>query len=431
MNVTNSLHDIDAVTKEIKISIPADVVGKECSTELTQLARTAKINGFRPGKAPAPMVEKLYGEQIFARVSQRLISGAISSAVGEHKLETVGYPEVSVEKLERGQQIDVSAKVALRPRPKVAGYDEIPVSVKKRDVADEDVQKSIDAMRERRASLKKLESRNTVQMGDVVDATLALNVQDEAPSKAEPFVQELGKGRLPKEVEEQLVGLEVGGTRTIPHTHAEGGPAQLSGKTADYVFNLNSIYEKVLPELNDEFAKESALDAQTVSELKSKVRERLEGDAQKEAESEVQTAVLEELLKRNEFEVPQAMVDYEIKGLLMRSGLLDTRKVDIDQISAVPFRDALGETAKKRAKIEVMVDQIAAQEGVKLEPSEVDAEIDAFAKSANVTREQMEGYLRGGPGRMEAFVGERARDKVLKLLVSRAKVTYEKAPTDK
>lgn len=426
MNFTSSIQDVDPITKEIKISIPADHVIKKCSDELSSIARTSKIKGFRPGKAPRAMVEKLYGEGVFARVSQQLISDSLYDVVREKAIDMVGNPAIDVAQLEQGKQIDFTAKVSVLPKPEVTGYDKIDVSVKQRKVEDAQVEEFIQKLRERRATIQGLQFRNTAKKGDVVEGQLSIAVSGDAASRPEPFVGVLGDNRLPAEVESKIEGLEIGQKAEVSVQHGDDAQVrELAGKEATYSFTLSALHERVLPELTDDFAKESGVEgAQTVLDLRVKTRERLEKESEDEAKSDVQQAILEKLLSLNDFQIPEALIDHEIRLLLVRSGLVDPKKVDVERINAAPFREHFGETAGKRVKTAILVDRVAQQENLSLSDDDRKKAYAEFAEGNGVTAEDVERYF-SSPERRPSFDVELLRNKVLDMLVERTKVSYE------
>jgi len=424
MSFESEVSDIDEVTKRLKVQIPAERVSEEFESAIKGLMNTAKVKGFRPGKAPRQMIEQQHGSRVQMEVANRLISSTLQEALSKLKIDMVGMPEIDVSNFEPGQKIEYTADISVFPSPSVKGYDKFEVSVQKREVLDKDVDQFIDGVRERTATLRKLEFRNTVQDGDVIDASICIYLDGEEPSGSEPLVVRIGEGLLPADVEKGLIGLEVGETRelssTIPDNHAD---EKVRGKKAHYKVTLNTISERVMAEPTDEWAKTLGLNVETMLELRIKVREMLEQEKKRGIDEETQAAVLKQLVERNDFKVPQVIVDDQIRQLLVRMGIVDTKKVDPSRLSMEPFREKLGATALERSRGTILIDKIAEMEGLKATPEEIDKALGEIATGSNVTLAEVKKYF-SDSNRMIGLALELTRNKVLEMLAGRAKVNW-------
>lgn len=427
MSMTSSVHDIDEVTKQIKVTIPVEKVTQEFETALSEVSRTTRVKGFRPGKAPRSLVEKMHGKRLRAEVTQRLISTSLYDLVREHKIDMLGSPKIDVGNLEMGKEIEYTASISVLPKPEIKGYDKFKVQVPKREVTPARVDEMVEKLRESKATVKKLEGRDVAQKGDVVNADVSITFPGQEPSRPEPVVGSLGDGSLPKDLEDGIVGMKIGETKDmtvkLPEDHAN---PEMRGKDSNYKITLHTIYEKVLPALDDEFTKALVeYGAQSVSELKQKISEKLASDDEKEAKADAQTKLLDELLQGNEFLVPEVLVDDEIRALVMRSGIVDPSKIDPQRIPVEPFKEKLGEVASKRVKTAIIVDRIAEIEGLKVEDKDIEAAIEDVAKSNGVSTDEVRKFFLER-SRVNGFLVEIARNKVLDLLMSRAEIEQVK-----
>ncbi|MBX7139331.1 MAG: trigger factor [Oligoflexia bacterium] len=427
LDFESELQEIDEVTKKIKIQIPAAQVEKEYKEAMGELAGTVKLKGFRSGKAPLPMVEKIHGSRVRMEVANRLISNTLNQAVGKLKLDLVGVPEIDVSSFEPGKAIEYTANLAIYPSPQIKSYQSFEVSVPKREVGETNIEEAINGLRERAATLKKIELRTSVKAGDVIEAQASITVDGEEPSRPEPLVVKLGEKSLPDEVEKGLEGLEVGEKREISAVIPDDHPNQnMRGKKATYSITLNALYDKVLPEVTDEFAKGLSAGAETVLELRMKVREMLEADFKRESDRDVQTEVLKILLKENEFNVPQAMVDDEMRHMLVRMGVVDAEKIDPARIPVEAFRDKLGPMALERVRTTIVVDRIAELENLKASEQEIEKAQSDMAESSGISLQEVRKYYTDR-NHLVRLALDITRNKVMDLLVSRAKVKYTEA----
>ncbi|MBN8548651.1 MAG: trigger factor [Deltaproteobacteria bacterium] len=430
MEVTSSVTDLDQVTKQFKVSIPAEKVIKESESALTGYTAKTKIKGFRPGKAPRDLVEKLHGAEIRLEVANRLISSTLNDLIKEHKLDVVGDPDVQVDSVEPGKQLEYTAKVSIFPNPEIKKHDKFKVKVTRRDAKDADIDHVIEDMRKGRATPQKLAFRNKAQKDDVIDAMLVVEVEGEEPSRPEPLAVVLGAGTLPADVEEQVIGMEIGEskeiTSKIPDLHPN---QQIRGKNAKFKITLNSLSEQILPELDDKFVESLNMGVGTVLELRMKIRKELEEYHAREIKKDTQAAVLDQLLEEYTFQVPQSLIDDEIRSILVRNGVMDPNQRDISRLSMEPFREKLGDTAARRVRGAIIVDQIGKLENLKASDEDINAAMDEIAKQNGVTIDDVRKYFLTQE-RGLGFLLEITRNKVLDFLVSRAEVDFVEPSTE-
>ncbi|MBX7144317.1 MAG: trigger factor [Oligoflexia bacterium] len=433
MEWKSTITDVDEVTKQLSVSIPAEHYGKESESALKVYMTRTQVKGFRPGKAPRHLVEKLHGEQIYSDVGHDLVTQSLRDLIREHKLEVVGMPDVDIGSMKPGQEITYTAKLSLYPNPSVSGYEKFSVKVPKREVTDEQVSKVINNLLENKATFKKISGRSVAQMGDVIEGSLVVAVEGEEASRPEPFAFVLGKATLPADVEEKLVGLEIGQKRDVESSLPETYPNQeLRGKKARFEVSLAGLSERVLPELNDAFAKELGMGVETALELKMKVRTQLEESTEQDRKRDIQAAILDELCKVNTFKIPQVLIDEEIRELLVRYGLLDPRKTDVSRIPVDAFRGQLGESAERRVRGAIIIDQVAKSEKLKVEDADINASIEEIAKANNTTPDVVRKFILSQE-RSAGFMAELLRTKALEFLTARAKVEFaepEKSEAD-
>jgi trigger factor len=433
MDVESNVEEVDEVTRLLTVKIPAGDVAKEVDVELSRLSKQVRLKGFRPGKAPKNLVEKQHGARVRLEVAHRMISGTLKDIVEKHSLDMVGDPDIDIASpLEPGQELEYKASISLFPTPEIKGYDSFTVEVPKKEVTDADVDEALEKIRESKATPQKVEFRTKAQKGDVIDASLEMIVDGEKPERPEPLVVAIGENALPAELEEGLIGMEIGETKEIKgkvphqhdHDHSDGEECcDHVDQEAIYKVVLNGLSEKVLPELNDEFAKSSGHEVETLLELRLKVREQLEAQADEGAKADVHVAILDQILDANEFLVPQIMVDNEIRNLLIRTGLVNPQQMDPAKIPVEAFRENLGETAAKRVRTSVVVDRVAEIEKLQASQEELTTAMQELADANGIPLDEVKNYFLD-QGRAINFALEQTRNKVLEFLEGRANVTF-------
>lgn len=420
----SSVQDIDEVTKKITVVVAKERVKREYDSSLKQVGKTARIDGFRPGKVPKHMVERMMGDRIRFDVANRLINESLQKVLKEQELQTVGQPQIDLQEMPSEKELEFSATVELIPQPTIANYLDRTVEVKKVEVSDEDVEKQFQQIVESRAELNPIEGRSTAEKGDVVALSVSMRVDGEGDfSKPEPFVDELGGGRLSAQVEEQLIGVETKAEKDIEITADESHPLEgLHGKKVEYKISLHGIYSKKLPELNDEFAKSLNMDVESVDALKAKIKSDLVARAESDTTSESQGALLDLISSENEFKVPPSLVDDEIREMVLRMGFAG-KDAKPESIDVEQFRPHFEETAIQRLKVAIVVDRIGAQEDVQVEEADTKAMIEKVAEQNGVSVEVATKALLD-KSRIGGFFAEVRRTKIVDLLMSRTKVEY-------
>jgi len=412
------------------VTVPKERVQKEYESSVVQVGRSAKVNGFRQGKVPRHMVEKLMGDRIRFDVTNRLINEALRGAFEEHKLEVVGQPEIDLKEMEPAKPLEFTAKVELYPQPTVTNYLNRKVQVSKRVVTDKDVEQSLERLRESKAELKPIEDRKQAQKGDVVALSVAVQVEDGEFSRGEPFVDELGSGRLSAEVEAKLVGMDVNDTKEVSITGPEDHQnPELRGKKLTYKATLHGLFTKNLPTLDDSFVKTIGLEVESVSALKDKVLEQLKKNADEEMKSESQSALLDLLVKENSFKVPSAMVDDEIRGIVARYGFAG-KGANPESIDVEPFRAQFSDFALNRIRCAIIIDRIGAAEEIKVEDADREQMIQRVAEQNGSTVEATRKTLLD-KSRIMSFLLEVRRTKILDHLMGKTTVEYTDEPKKK
>lgn len=423
MDFQSSVRDIDEITKQLTVTVPKERVQKEYETSVQQVGRSAKVNGFRQGKVPRQMVEKLMGDRIRFDVTNRLINEALRGAFEQHKLEVVGQPEIDLKEMDIAKELEFTAKVELYPQPTVSNYLNRTVSVPKRTVTEKDVEQSLERLRESKAELKPIEDRKEAQKGDVVALSVSIQVEDGEFSRGEPFVDELGSGRLSAEAEEQFVGMSVNDTKDVTITAPEDHQnPELRGKKVTYRGTLHGLFAKNLPVLDDAFVKGLGLEVDSVAALKDKVLDQLKKNADEEMKSESQSAILDLLVKENEFKVPAAMVDDEIRGIVARYGFAG-KGANPDSIDVNAFRPQFADFALNRIRCAIIIDRIGAADGIKVEEADREQMIQRVAEQNGSTVEATRKTLLD-KSRFMSFLLEVRRTKILDHLMSKTTVEF-------
>lgn len=430
MDFQSSVQDIDEVTKKITVVVGKDRVAREYESSVKQVGKTARIDGFRPGKVPRHMVEKLLGDRIKFDITNKLINEGLRSAVEQHKLNTIGQPQVDLKEMQTARELEFTATVELLPEPQIKNYLDRTVEVEKKEVADQDVDDTINQLVESRAELTALEGRTEAQEGDVVALSVSMQIDNGEFSRPEPFVDQLGQGRLSKQVEREIVGLSVQGEKEVSIVADDEHPSEgLRGKKINYKVTLHGLYSKKLPAIDDALAASLGMGVDTLQALREKLKEELVKRAEGEFKGNAQGALLELLVKENPFKVPQSLVDDEIREMVARMGF-EGKNADPEKIEVERYRQYFEETAAQRLRTAILVDRIGSQEEIKIEEADTNAMLAKVAEQNNVSVEVATKALLD-KSRVAGFLSEVRRTKVLDLLMARTTVKEVAAKSEK
>jgi trigger factor len=430
MDFQSSVQDIDEVTKKVTVVVGKERVTREYESSVKQLGRSARVDGFRPGKVPRQMVERLFGDRIKFDITNKLINEGLRSAFDEFKLNTIGQPQIDLKEMVTQSDLEFAATVELIPEPKIASYFDREVEVEKKEIADSDVEEALTQLAESRAQLNPIEGRSKIESDDVAALSVSIKVEDGEFSQAEPFVDQVGSGRLSKQVEAELIGLEVKSEKDIEIVADDEHPIEgMRGKKATYKVVLHGIYSKQLPTMDDEFAKSVGMEVESLSALREKLKTQLVEKAEAELNSGSQMALLDLLVKENEFKLPPSLVDDEMREMIARMGFAG-KDAAAENIDVEPFRKFFEESAVKRIRTAIIVDRIGAQEDVKVEEADTKAMIAKVAEEHNVTVEVATKALLDR-SRVGGFLAEVRRTKIMDMLMAKTKVKHVAPKTAK
>ncbi len=421
-----AVEDISPVKKKIRIEVSPDAVTAEMNKAIADIAKKAKIPGFRPGKAPKAIVEKHYAEEVRSDVVNRLITDSYFRAVHEQKISPVDMPEIGDVSMNRGEPLSFSATVEVRPDIRIGTYGGVEVKEQNLTVTDEEVAQTIDRLREMYAQLEVVEGR-PVQKED----TLVIDFQGFHEgkaidgAKASDYMLTLGKGSLIPGFEDQLEGMSKGETREIKVTFpGDYSNAELAGKDAQFTVTLQEIKRAVVPELNDEFAKDIG-DHKSVEDLRARIKEDIEVRKRNEQASAQREELLSKLIEAHSFDVPPGMVERELQSMFRQHATRLARQgADVKSLDAAAFRDQHRALAEGRVKGVLILDAVAERENVAVGDEELSAELAVIARKSGQPVEAVRKYYDSLDGGMDNLRSSLIQEKALGLLLSRAKKVY-------
>ncbi len=415
-----TLEDLTPVRKRLQVEIPAEAVQAELDRAFQVVGQQARLRGFRPGKAPRPVLERMFGAEVRRDVLGRLVEVSFHHAIESHRLAIVGSPDIDADALTPGEALRYSATVEVRPPIIVGDLGGIEVPRPAATVAEEDVERVLGRLRESVAQLRPVEDRLLVEAGDIVTVDLDSRMDGGEPVRRESVLLEAGAGSFPGALERQLVGQHRGAHLSlgVPYPADYGNPS-LAGKTVSFEVEVKDIRVKELPALDDDFARDHGR-CESLEELRARIRHDLEHEATARADDAVRGALIEQLLARHPFDVPPSLVERRVDALLANLEVRLPEGAERDSALA-GLRDQLRPRAQRQVAAELLLDAVAEREGTTVTEAEVSTAVDAIAAREREVVERVRG-LYAKPEARAALRAQLVRDRTLSALVERARV---------
>ncbi|MEC0303854.1 trigger factor [Terribacillus saccharophilus] len=393
-----------------------------------KVVKQVQVPGFRKGRVPRKIFEQRFGvESLYQDAIDIVLPGAYMNAVEETGIEPVAQPDVDLEQIEQGKELIFKATVAIKPEVELGDYKGLEVEAEDTTVTDEDVEKEIDALRNRQAELVVKEEGSAAE-GDTVVIDFEGFVDGEAfeGGKAENHSLEIGSGSFIPGFEEQLVGKESGSESDITVTFPEEyHAAELAGKEAVFKVKIHEIKAKELPELDDEFAKDVDEEVESLDALREKTKNRLQEEKTTAAENNKREQLINLATDNAKVEVPDAMVDTELDRMvrefeqrLQMQGMTLEMYAQFSGQDEAALREQMKEDAGKRVKTNLTLEAIAQAENVEVTDEDVNTELDKMAEMYQTDKEQLTQMLGGNT---DAIKDDLKFQKAIDVLVDNSK----------
>ena len=424
--------DVNETRKNVRVEIPSDVVDAEIERVARGYSRTARVPGFRPGKTPPRVIKQRFKDQILHEVAQDLIPRAVGDALRERGVEPVDTPDVRDVTIEAGQPLTFTASFDTVPAFEPGDYSTIALRRKSSTVEGEAVNDALERLRLRAARFEPVEGRG-LEHGDTALVDLerrggsAPGAGTRPPDIRKGVSVELGSNANPPGFDAELVGLEPGAGKTFTIHFPAGDPAaELAGTEMTYTVTVHGIKKRVLPSLDDDFAKDLG-EFESLDALRTRVREDLEHEARHGVEREMRAELLKQLAARVPFEVPASLVEREIDRRIedlarrLMEQQVDVREAGIDWNA---FRESQRELAREAVGGALALDEVARREGLEVGGEEVEREVARHGERTGRTSAAVRARLEKDGGLSRIHSGLR-REKSIDFLMARATISGE------
>lgn len=422
------LVDVNETRRHLVVEIPTTEVESAIDRVTREYTKSARLPGFRPGKVPTTVVRQRFRAQILHDVAHDLIPRTIDQVLSAKGVEPVDTPDVKDVVVEEGKPLSFTASFDVVPPFDPGDFGDIQLRRSAVAVDDDAVQATLERLRDRAARFEPVE-------GGVGDGhTLVIDLQRQttgadgvvaAPDKHEKVSIDMGAPANPPGFDEKVTGMTVGETRAFTLDYpADYAVAELAGTSVNYTVTLNELRRRVVPALDDEFAKDLGEDLDSLDALRARVRGDLEAESRDASERQLRADLLKQLAKRLPFPVPGALVDREVDRRVeefarrLMSQQIDPRRTNIDWAS---FRQGQREPAQESVASALVLDQIARRDAIDVTTADLDGEVERYAERAGLTAAAVRARLEqeDGLGRMQ--VGMR-REKAVNAVLGRVQV---------
>jgi trigger factor len=387
------------------------------------------IPGFRKGKVPRKIIEMNYGEGVFYEEAlNSLLPEAYDEAVENLELEPVDTPEVDIEQLEKGKPLMIKVEVTIKPEVKLGDYKSIEIEKIEYNVTDENIDMELNNIKEMNGRIIDASDRET-KKGDILTIDFEGYVDGEQfeGGTAENQELEIGADRFIKGFEEQLIGKKKGDKVDVKVTFPEDYfEEKLKGKEALFKVTIHEIKEKILPILDDEFAKDVS-EFDTLEEYKQSIKERLEKEAKDKEQIDIENKAVEKVVELSEMDIPEVMVENQINNeigefdyRLKIQGLSIDKYLELTNSTIDDFKEQVKPVAEKKVKADLVLDAIAKIEKLEVSDEDLDNELERLAEEYN--KEDVEKFKEDmKKGDLEHLKTGIMRDKTIELLVKNIK----------
>ncbi len=424
------IEEISSVKRKLRVQVPADVVTQEFERAYGELRRTARLKGFRPGKAPRAVLERYYGDQVRYDVTARLLQDSYRKTLEDHELVPVAQPDLEETDVRTGQDFNYTAVVEVKPKVKIAEELGLKLERETVQVTDEQVETRLEEIREMFSRLEDVEGERPVQEGDVVLVQQRMLVDGEPVSGQEPQEQmlEVVPGRTEEGLLKALPGLRPGEEAQVPRDLPTDHPdATLAGRQGVLHVVVKAIRKKLLPDLNDEFAQRLG-EYKSLEELKARVRRDLEEGEQQRIRASMNQAIIDQLVDKHPIEVPDAMVNLQVQEMIRSTRRrLAVQGLTLEQTGSSPeqLQARYRDSAIKAVRASLILESIALREGFQASEEALEEAYQKIAQQTGREVQQVKDLYRD-PGALESLKGNILEERTLDFLRDTAKMVDKK-----
>ncbi|WP_395340903.1 trigger factor [Ningiella sp. W23] len=424
-----SVETTQGLERRLTITVPAESVDSAVKARLQQLAKTQRINGFRPGKVPVSVIKKRFGSAVRQEVAGDVMQRHFYEAIMQEKINPAGMPAFDLTKDEDGQDLEFAATFEIYPEVEVKGVDKIEVEKPTVDIKAKDLNEMIKTLQKQHATFK--EVKRKAKEGDKVFINFVGTIDGEEfdGGKAEDFPLELGKGQMIPGFEEPLEGAKKGDEVVAKVTFPEDYHAEaLKGKDAEFAITVNKVEGLNLPKVDDEFAQLFGVEEGGVDALKEEVKKNMQRELDQTLKTQVKENVISALLAANELDLPSALVEQEVNALREQAKQRFEQQGNAANMPELP-NDLFTDNAKRRVSVGLLLGEVIKSNKLEVEQARVDALIEQTASAYEDPSEVIE-YYKNNQEMLQQIQNLALEEQAIDAILKQAKVKEVKKSFD-
>ena len=427
-----TVETLEKLERKITLSLPTASIQGEVQGRLKRLARTVKMDGFRPGKVPLSVVVQRYGYSVQYEVINDKVGEAFSQAANEAKLRVAGQPRISEKDGAAEGEMAFDAVFEVYPEVKIGDLAEAEIDKLTAAVDDGAIDRTLDILRKQRRTFAQRAQGTPAEDGDRVNVDFEGKIDGEpfAGGKAEAFQFLVGEGQMLKEFEDAVRGMKVGESKTFPLAFPEDYHGKdVAGKTADFLVTVKNIEGAHLPEVTEQFVKSLGIDGGTVESLRADVRKNLEREVKFRVQSRNKAAVMDALMAKAELELPQSIVQAEVQRLLEAARAdLKSRGIKDAEAAQIP-EDVVRPQAERRVRLGLVVAELVRANELQAQPEQLKALVQELASSYDKPEDVVKWYY-GDRDRLAEAEAVVVENNVTDFVLGKAKVSEKPVSFD-
>ena len=421
-----SVETTQGLERKLTISVPAEKVDVEVKNRLRQLAKTQRINGFRPGKVPPSVIQKRYGKAVRQEIAGEVMQRNFVEAIIAEKINPAGRPNFVEKSNEDGKDLEFEATFEIYPEVELKDLDKISVERPAVEVSEKDVDEMFVTLQKQHQTWK--ENKRKTKKGDklTIDFLGRVDGEEFEGGKAEGFELELGSGRMIPGFEKEITGMKVGEEKTISVTFPEDYHAEnLKGKEAEFDITVHKTEGPILPDVDDEFAKLFGIEEGGVDALRAEVTKNMTRELNQAVKAKVKEQVIDGLLENNEVELPASLVSQEIDVLRQQALQRFGGQLDPNNLPELPA-DMFKEQAERRVKVGLLLGEVIKQNELKVDEAKVNELIESAASAYEDPQEVID-YYKSNKEMNQQMQNVALEEQAVDVLVEGAKVKDKKS----
>ncbi len=423
------IEDQSSVKKVLSFEIPKARITKELNKAYNELKKSADIKGFRKGKIPRKVLENRFAADVHADVAPRLIQEVFVEAIQEHDLNVVGGPQLDPPELNPDDDYVFDITVEVKPELDDIEFEGFELEKTKYEVSEAEIDSQIYMIQKTMAKKEPVTEERPVKDTDFVlidyEGYLDGEAFDQTP-KVENYVMGINQGALPKEFSEKLIGAIPVQDMDIEVAYADDfHDENLQGKTIEYKVTLKEIQEEVLPEVNDDLVKGLGK-FETLDEVKDSIRDNLEKGIAQRVKHEMSEQIFQALLEKIEFEVPEALVEGELNGIIAETEQAyaqNNTSLEEAGLTKETMKERYADVAEKQARRHLILDKLISQENLDMTEEEMDESFEEMAQAMNASKDAVKNYFNMDPKQLEYYKHTQLEKKAIDLIIEKGSVT--------